>query len=821
MMVKWTAWLLRWRRWLSRSEWAVRLLGMPRAAESLGSRGLVMIQIDGLSRTQLDKALANKRIPFLQRLLAQEHYQLSTMYSGVPSTTPSVQGELFYGARCAVPAFTFYSSQLQRQVAMAEAEASEDVEARLESQTEGLLSGGSAYGDIYAGGAAESHFCARNLGLGEFFQSVRLWRMVIVATWYVGSLLRAIGLSLLEWGFAVAGFFRGNLTGGEFVAELGFIPARVGVVILLRELVTIGATFDVARGVRIVHLNLLGYDEQAHRRGPSSDFAHWTLKGIDHAIHTIWRAAHRSQARHYEVWIYSDHGQETTTPYAQKFGQTIQAAVAELIADQGQDQTSGVVSEKQCAARLTSTERARWLGGGWLTQALLGTRPQHDNQSKLHPHVIANGPVGLVYLGKSLSQPALQQLAQRLVSQAGCPLALVPAGSTRALAFNRDGCFSLPSEAAQVLGTEHPFRDEVARDLVQLAHHHDAGDLLVCGWDKAGNSLSFPAQHGAHGGPGPEETRAFVLATQDAPLLLSDRPFRPNDLRQAVLDYFEDQADRKLSASGDSLQADPRLRVMTYNVHGCVGMDNQLSPARIARVIARSRADVVALQELDVMRRRSGGVDQAHAIAHELEMHHHFHPAWSLAEEDVGEQYGDAILSRFPPQVIKAGALPGGKHPREEPRGALWVEIVVAGRPIQIINTHLAVRPGPRQSQLIGLLGDDWLGAALRKGPVVLCGDFNLGPRSRQYRQLVEKMTDTQQASDQHQPQPTWLSWQPVARIDHILITPDFKVTKVRVENHQLARISSDHLPLVAELGCHMPLPKPSTTRIANAVSQR
>jgi hypothetical protein len=69
------------------------------------------------------------------------------------------------------------------------------------------------------------------------------------------------------------------------------IPARVGINILLRELITIGSKLDIARGLHIVHLKLLGYDEQAHIRGPTSNFAHWSLKGIDDAIERISRAA--------------------------------------------------------------------------------------------------------------------------------------------------------------------------------------------------------------------------------------------------------------------------------------------------------------------------------------------------------------------------------------------------------------------------------------------------------------------------------------------------------------------------------------------------
>ncbi len=69
------------------------------------------------------------------------------------------------------------------------------------------------------------------------------------------------------------------------------------------------------------------------------------------------------------------------------------------------------------------------------------------------------------------------------------------------------------------------------------------------------------------------------------------------------------------------------LRVATYNVHGCVGLAGQRSEARIAEVIASMSVDVVGLQELDMGRKRSAGVDQAGLIAQQLGWHHLFESA--------------------------------------------------------------------------------------------------------------------------------------------------------------------------------------------------
>src|SRR5687768_7299253 len=93
------------RRKLSHREWAARR--RPHGKATGEDPGLLLIQIDGLSRKQLERAIDSRRMPFLRRLLRREGCQLHDFYPGIPSTTASVQGELHYGVRTAVPAFSF------------------------------------------------------------------------------------------------------------------------------------------------------------------------------------------------------------------------------------------------------------------------------------------------------------------------------------------------------------------------------------------------------------------------------------------------------------------------------------------------------------------------------------------------------------------------------------------------------------------------------------------------------------------------------------------------------------------------------------------
>lgn len=239
------------------------------------------------------------------------------------------------------------------------------------------------------------------------------------------------------------------------------------------------------------------------------------------------------------------------------------------------------------------------------------------------------------------------------------------------------------------------------------------------------------------------------------------------------------------------------LRIITYNVRHCLGRDWRTSPERVAAVLAPFKPDVIALQELDVGRRRSGSVDQAEAIARELGMQMHFHPAMTTREE----LYGNAILTAAPSRLIKGGALP--TRPRAEPRGALWAALETAGMQLQVINTHLGLRRVARIGQIEALVGPDWLGAAVARGPTLLCGDLNSVPRSPAYGRAVSHFREIG-ALPPLAAGPTFPSRWPILRLDHVFAGPRLRVTRATVIRTPLARIASDHLPLMVDF-CHEP----------------
>jgi endonuclease/exonuclease/phosphatase family metal-dependent hydrolase len=243
--------------------------------------------------------------------------------------------------------------------------------------------------------------------------------------------------------------------------------------------------------------------------------------------------------------------------------------------------------------------------------------------------------------------------------------------------------------------------------------------------------------------------------------------------------------------------AGERLRVATYNVHGCVGTDGRRSEKRIAEVIASLQVDAIGLQELDLNRRRSAGVDQAALIAEQLGWHRYFHPAIRIGDE----HYGDAILSRYPMKLRQAQELPSvTTRVCPESRAAIWVEIESPLGPVQLINTHLGLGRRERLMQAELLAGPEWLGRVDSGEPLVLLGDFISLPGSRPFQILAGKLRHARTFNTPAPGLRTFPTRFPSLAIDHIFVNQSLCVASVAVIKHAPARIASDHFPLVAEV---------------------
>ena len=228
---------------------------------------------------------------------------------------------------------------------------------------------------------------------------------------------------------------------------------------------------------------------------------------------------------------------------------------------------------------------------------------------------------------------------------------------------------------------------------------------------------------------------------------------------------------------------------MTYNIHHGAGLDGKVDLQRIADLIKRERADIVALQEVDKGVQRTARRDCPAELAALTGMSCVFSNNYNFQ----GGEYGNAVLSRFP---IKRWSNQHYKMLRpDEQRGLLQVVLDVPGRELVFMDTPVDYRPD--DSERLANAAEILQASQVHRGqPIILCGDFNDTPDSRTCQKITQEFIDTWStagAGDGF----TIPAEKPRKRIDYIWIAKDSPIKALRAWVPESE--ASDHLPVVGE----------------------
>jgi len=227
-----------------------------------------------------------------------------------------------------------------------------------------------------------------------------------------------------------------------------------------------------------------------------------------------------------------------------------------------------------------------------------------------------------------------------------------------------------------------------------------------------------------------------------------------------------------------------QLRIASYNIHSCVGLDRRCQPARIAAVLQELDCDVLALQEVDNRSGRHADSMQLDYLARELQM---TSVAGLRIVRHTGE-YGNALLTRLPVSSVQRHDL---SYSRYEPRGALEVTLQLAGRALRVIATHLGLNRGERRSQWQRLLP---IIESAASGPLVVMGDMNEWYRGAQTLREVHRILGLAPAPV------AFPAYAPCLALTRIWVRPLQALQTVSVHRSPTARRASDHLPLFAQI---------------------
>ena len=234
------------------------------------------------------------------------------------------------------------------------------------------------------------------------------------------------------------------------------------------------------------------------------------------------------------------------------------------------------------------------------------------------------------------------------------------------------------------------------------------------------------------------------------------------------------------------------VRIATYNVHKCRGLDSRVRPHRIVEVLREIGADIIALQEVVSIDNLSREAHQARFIAEELNLNY----CLGETRRHRGGAYGNVILSRFPVMATSTYDLSVGGRER---RGCLRADLQLSRSSIlHIFNVHLGTAYLERRHQARKLVDQAILGNVKLDGKRVMLGDFNEWTRGLTTRLLSAHLKSVDVRNHLRRSR-TYPGVIPLLHLDHIYFEDSLGIENLSLHRTRRALVASDHLPLYAD----------------------
>jgi endonuclease/exonuclease/phosphatase family metal-dependent hydrolase len=285
------------------------------------------------------------------------------------------------------------------------------------------------------------------------------------------------------------------------------------------------------------------------------------------------------------------------------------------------------------------------------------------------------------------------------------------------------------------------------------------------------------------------------------------------------------------------------VKLITWNVQWCRGVDSKVDPARIVRhAKAIADFDVLCLQEIannypDPRLAGSRGENQFAELARLLPG---YAPVPGVAVDvpagdGVRRHFGNMVLSRLPVGQVFRHLLPYPVEPGSNgmPRIALEAVVLTELGAVRVITTHLEYYGVKKRTAQVDALrriysegsGHARLGSIvdttggpfhtlLRPAATIITGDFNLEPDDVLHERMGEAfadgtpaLVDAWQAAQPGRPHASTFKiyekerpGEPELHCDFIFVSADLvpRIRQVRVDQKTQA---SDHQPVLIEVG--------------------
>ena len=516
-------------------------------AIATSSPGVVIVQIDGLAHSILARQVRAGRVPFLAGWIRGKTMRLDRWTALLPSQTSASQAGILHGDNSFIPAFRWWEKDRGRMmVSNNPRDAAEIV--RRASNGEGLLSNdGASVGNLISGDAVRSYITMatildRSQGLGH---SGAWYSFFVSPDNYLRTLILSIGEVAKEYVQATRARRRGIEP--SMHRGLPYPILRAVTNVTLRSLATALVMEEMYRGTPVIYVDYTDYDEIAHHSGPERAETLDALDGVDATVASLVKAADDAP-RPYRFILLSDHGQSLGATFRQRYGQTLQEVVAELMGGAPSVAAETGRVEEWGSLNAVLTEAARSSGAtGAITRAAFRGRTDESGAIDLVPErdqpaadagpagaagppelvVCASGNLALLYFPQLPGRVTVERLegawpslVAGLARHPGIGLLLVRSASRGAVAVGRDGAHFLDEGLVEGVDPLAPFGEHAVTGLRRLDAMEHCGDMVAISMldPETDEVAAFEELIGSHGGLGGPQTEAFILHPTEWPI---------------------------------------------------------------------------------------------------------------------------------------------------------------------------------------------------------------------------------------------------------------------------------------------------------------
>jgi uncharacterized membrane protein YvlD (DUF360 family) len=518
-----------------------------------GQRGLVMLEIDGLSYHHVKAAIADGRMPTLKRLMEREGYQLSRVDCGIPSQTSACQAGIMFGDNSDIPAFRWYDKD-QQKLYVSGSDAAE-LNSRY-ALGNGLMRGGASINNMLDGDAQKSLLTLADLFVGDSEEKRRRAEDIYLLMLNPYFLARTIVFFLVDVVREVGEAWqqkRRDVQPRLNRLAHGYPFVRAATTVFMRDIAANLALLDIIRGAPSIYVTWPGYDEVAHHSGPWTRDAFKVLAAYDHVIDRVYKTVQEKAPRPYDFIVLSDHGQSFGPTFKQRYGLSLKELIEQQLPQgvtvaQSMGGDTGVTSLKAASGELENIQQSgvggaggralaksgqKWLDRSAQRQEEMAGDPGHDQPAQVTAY--GSGNLAQVYFDLYPRKITLSELntaypgmVDALVQHEGIGLVCGYDDEGAPVALGKGGVRHL--HTGEVTGQD-PLQPYAPADPDAYGHasletrvwqtrrvmdFRHAGDLMVISTVYPdGTVAALEELIGNHGGLGGEQTDAFLFHPPD------------------------------------------------------------------------------------------------------------------------------------------------------------------------------------------------------------------------------------------------------------------------------------------------------------------